>query len=43
MGGTRGSCVVSSANDMLEMGLVRGVRYEVGVFQICMCFARSRV
>ena len=28
MGGTQGSCVLSSAGDVLEMGVVRGVGVE---------------
>ena len=34
MGGTRGSGVLSSAGDMLEMSVVRGV---CGVCDMCMC------
>ena len=37
MSGTRGSGVVSSANDVLDMSVVRGVR---GVGAVCMCLAR---
>ena len=36
MGGTRCSCVVSSADDMLEMSVVRGVRGVCGVCERCM-------
>ena len=36
MGGTRGSGVLYSACDVLEMGVVRGVG---GVCDICMCLA----
>ena len=38
MGGTRGSGVLSSACDVLEMSMVRGVG---GVCDMCMCFARG--
>ena len=34
MGGTRGSGVLSSAGDMLEMNVVRGV---YGVCDMCLC------
>ena len=37
MGGTRGSCVLSSAVDVLEMSMVRGVD------ELCMCLARGGV
>ena len=40
MGGTRGSGVLSSAGDVLEMSVVRGVG---GVCDMCMCLARGRV
>ena len=40
MGGTRGSGVLSSAGDMLEMSVVRGVG---GVCDMCMRFARGGV
>ena len=40
MGGTRGSCVLSSAGDVLEMSMVRGVG---GVYGMCKCFARGGV
>ena len=40
MGGTRGSCVFSSAGDVLEMSVVRGVG---GVCDICMCLTRGGV
>ena len=36
MGGTRGSCVLSSAGDVLEMSVVRGVGVG-GVCDMCMC------
>ena len=38
MGGTRGSGVLSSAGDVLEMSVVRGV---CGVCDLCMCLARG--
>ena len=38
MGGTRGSGVLSSAGDMLEMSVPRGVG---GVCGMCMCLARA--
>ena len=38
MGGTRGSGVLSSAGDVLEMSMVRGV---VGVCDMCMYLARG--
>ena len=40
MGGTRGSCVLASAGDVLEMSVVRGVD---GVCDMCMCLALSGV
>ena len=40
MGGTRGSGDLSSAYDVLEMSVVRGVG---GVCDMCMCFARGGV
>ena len=40
MGGTRGSGVLSSAGDVLQMSVVRGVS---GVCDMCMCLARGRV
>ena len=38
MGGTRGSGVLASAVDMLEMSVVRGVG---GVCDMCMCLAHA--
>ena len=38
MGGTRGSGVFSSAGDVLETSVVRGVG---GVCDMCMCLARA--
>ena len=35
-GGTRGSCVFSSACDVFEMSVVRGVG---GVCDVCICLA----
>ena len=40
MGGTRGSGVLSSVGDVLEMSVVRGVG---GVCDMCMCLARGGV
>ena len=40
MGGTRGSGVLASACDVLEMRVVRGVG---GVCDMCMCLARGGV
>ena len=40
MGGTHGSGVLSSARDVLEMSVVRGVS---GVCDMCMCLARGGV
>ena len=40
MCGTRGSGVLSSTGDVLEMSVVRGV---VGVRDMCMCLARGGV
>ena len=40
MGGTRGSGVLSSVGDVLEMSVVCGVG---GVCDMCMCLARGRV
>ena len=39
MGGTRGSGVVSSTNDVPELSVVRGARG--GVCEMCMCLARG--
>ena len=40
MSGTRGSGILSSTGDMLEMSVVRGVG---GVCDMCMCLARGGV
>ena len=40
MGGTCGSCVLSSAGDVLEMSVVRDVSV---VCDMCMCLARGGV
>ena len=40
MCGTRGSGVLSSTGDVLEMSVVRGIG---GVCDMCMCFARVGV
>ena len=41
MGGTRGSGFVSTANDVLEMSVVLGVRGICGLCEMCMCLARG--
>ena len=41
MVGTRGSGIVSSAYDMLEMSVVRGVRGVGGICVMCKCLARG--
>ena len=43
VGGTRSSGIVSSAADVLEMSVVRGMRGVGGVCEICMCLARGGV
>ena len=43
VGGTRGSCIVSSAADVLWMSVVRGMRGVGGVCEMCMCLARGGV
>ena len=40
MGGTRGSGVLASACDVLEISVVRGV---CRVYDMCMCLARGGV
>ena len=40
MGGIRGSGILSSAGEVLEMSVVIGVG---GVCDMCMCLARGRV
>ena len=40
MGGTRGSGVLASAGDVLEISVVRSVG---GVYDMCMCLARGVV
>ena len=40
LSGTRGSGVLSSTSDVLEMSVVRGVG---GVCDMCMCLARGGV
>ena len=44
MGGTRGSGYVSTADDVLEMSVVSGVRggSAGGVCEMCICLARGR-
>ena len=41
MGGTCGSRFVSTADDVLEMSMVRGVKVVGGVCEMCMCLARG--
>ena len=41
LGCTRGSGVVSSADDVIDMSVVRGVRGVSGVCELCMCLARA--
>ena len=43
MGGTRGSGSVSSADDVLDMSVLRGMRGVGGVCEMCMCLARGGV
>ena len=43
VGGTRGSGIVSSAADVLCMSVVRGMIGVGGVYEMCMCLARSGV
>ena len=38
VGGTCGSCIVSSAADVLWMSVVRGMRGVAGVCDMCMCW-----
>ena len=40
MGGTCGSVIVSSAPDVLWMSVVRGMRGDGEVCDMCMCLAR---
>ena len=40
VGGTRGSGIVSSADDVLWISAVRAMRGVGGVCEICMCLAR---
>ena len=39
MGNTRGSCFVSTTDDVLEMSVVRGMRGVSGVCEMCMARA----
>ena len=41
MGGTCGSSAVYSADDVLKMSVVRGVRGVGGVCEMCMCLSRG--
>ena len=40
IGGTRGSGIVSSSADELEMSVVRGMRGFCGLCEMCMCWTR---
>ena len=41
VGGTRGSCIVSSAADVLWMRVVHGMRGVGGVCEMCMYLAQG--
>ena len=41
MGGTRGSGFASTADDVLEMSVVRVVKGVGGVCKMCTCLARG--
>ena len=43
VGGTRGSCIVSSTADVLWTSVVRGMRGVGGACEMCMCLARCGV
>ena len=43
VGGSRGLDILSSAADVLWMGVVRGMRGVGGVCEMCMCLARGGV
>ena len=43
MGGTRGSDIVSSAAEVLGMGVVRGIKGNGEVCEMCVCLARGGV
>ena len=43
MGGTRGSGIVSSINNVLEMSVVREVRGVGVVCEMCMCLSWGEV
>ena len=43
MGGTRGSSLVSTTDDVLKVSMVRGVRGVGGVCYFCMYLARGEV
>ena len=40
MGDTRGSGIVSTASDVLEISVVRGINGVGGVYETGMCLAR---
>ena len=41
--GTHGSCIVSSADNVLWMSVVRWMKRVGGVSEMCMCLARGGV
>ena len=43
VGGTRGSVIVSCADDVLGVRVVRGMRGVSGLCEMCMCLARGGV
>ena len=43
VGGTRGSGIVSSASDVLQMSVVRGMRGVGGLCEMCMCLDRGDI
>ena len=43
VGGTRGSGIVSSAADVIELSVVPGMRGVGGVCEMCTCLARGGV
>ena len=43
VGGTRGSCILSYAADLLRICVVRGMKGVGGVCEMCMCLARAGV
>ena len=43
VGGTRVSCIVSSAANMIGISVVHGIRGVGGVCEMCICLARGGV